>query len=157
MDLTGIGSIAELAKGIVDRFFPPEASPEDKLKARIAIEETLAKRDEAKASIIRAELQQDDKYTKRARPTVVYGGLVMIAVNYVLFPFIGRLVAFYHGFSVYAQVEPIIAPLQLPTEFWVSWGGIVGTWVIGRSAEKAKAVDRETNVGKLISLITGNK
>ena len=42
-------------------------------------------------------------------------------------------------------------PFELPTEFWLAWGGIVSTWSIGRSAERRGARN------KAVSLVTGNK
>jgi len=154
MSLSGIGEVADLVKGVLDRFFPPEASPELRAATEQALIQEISNRDKAKAQIISAEMQQQDNYTKRARPTVVYGGLVMIAINYVIFPLIGRFLALYKGADV--VYLKLVEPLQLPTEFWVAWGGVVGTWILGRSAEKIKGTT-DTNVGRLVSLITGNK
>ena len=42
------------------------------------IEKSIRAELEAKAGIMIAELKQDDKYTKRARPTVIYAGLLII-------------------------------------------------------------------------------
>jgi len=101
------------------------------------IEATMRKQLEAKERILVAELQQGDNFTKRARPSVVYFGLIMIFINYCLMPIIQ-----------YWKEMPITA-FNLPTEFWVAWGGIVATWSIGRTAEK-KGIKN-----KLTSLITG--
>jgi hypothetical protein len=143
----------------VDRFFPPDASPEQKLAAQQAMADEIARRDDAKSRIIVAELSQGDNYTKRARPTVVYGGLLMIAINYVLFPFLARLAAASYLFSGAAGQVPqslinLLSPLDLPGEFWAAWGGVVGTWVLGRSLEKRGATG---NLGKIAGLITGKQ
>lgn len=88
------------------------------------IQDTLAVEMQAKERIIVAEMAQSDSFTKRARPTVVYAGLVFICINYVIAPWA----------SHFAQLEvPLIV---MPSEFWVAWGGIVATWSLGRSAEK---------------------
>lgn len=102
------------------------------------IEHTLRKTLEAKERVITAELNQDDNYTKRARPTVVYFGILVIIYNHCIIPTIQML----KGLSLEA--------FNLPTEFWIAWGGIVATWSIGRSSEK------RGNKNKLTSLITGN-
>lgn len=96
------------------------------------IEHTIRKNLEAKERILVAELQQGDNFTKRARPSVVYFGLFMIAMNYLVVPLISVITG--NG----------IQSFPLPGEFWAAWGGIVGTWAIGRSFEKAGANNRFT-------------
>lgn len=107
-------------------------------KRESEIEQTIRKSLEAKERIITAELNQGDNYTKRARPTVVYFGLVVILYNYCIIPTIQML----KGLT--------LETFNLPTEFWIAWGGIVATWSIGRSSEK------RGNKDKITSFITGN-
>ncbi len=102
------------------------------------IEQTLRAELGAKREVVASELRQDDKYTKRARPTLVYFGLLMIAINHMIFPILARF------FDIDSNPLP-----PLPLEFWVGWSGIVGTWSIGRSAEKIGATN------KITRLITG--
>ncbi len=102
------------------------------------IEQTTRIELQAKERVLVAELQQGDKFTKRARPTVVYAGLAFIGINYVVVPIVGVL----NGVTV--------APIELPTEFWAGWSGIVATWSIGRSFEKRGTQNRVT------SAITGS-
>ncbi len=64
-------------------------------------------------------MQSGDNFTRRARPSVVYFGLIMIALDLFL--------------RVWKGME---VSTLLPQEFWIAWGGIVSTWVVGRSAEK---------------------
>ena len=107
-------------------------------KENLAVEETIRAELGAKERILVAELQQGDNYTKRARPTVVYFGLLVIFYNYCVIPSI----QLFSGLG--------IQTFDLPTEFWVAWGGIVATWSVGRSAEK-RGVKSKT-----VSLITGS-
>jgi len=86
-----------------------------------------------------AEMQQADTFTKRARPCLVYAGLVFIFLVHVAFPIIA-----------YLSKETLPA-LSLPEEFWWAWSGVCGVWVLGRSAEKRGAS------GKLVGMITGSK
>jgi hypothetical protein len=104
------------------------------------IEQTIRKEMDAKEKILVAELTQGDTYTKRARPTVVYAGLLMIFLNYLLVPLISRI-------SGTANVQPF----ELPGPFWAAWGGIVATWSIGRSFEKSNASN------KFSQMVTGAK
>jgi Holin of 3TMs, for gene-transfer release len=143
----GTGSFMDKASIAIKRFVTTEG---DRNKIMLELEGLLQERDSeieqtiraelsAKERVLVAELQQSDGYTKRARPTVVYAGLVFIAINYVIVPIIGRLMP-----DVSAE------PLLLPTQFWVAWGGICATWVIGRSAEKRGIRN------KAVGVITGN-
>lgn len=142
MDFTGLGSVADLAKGLVDRFLPAAMTGAEKAEAQLKMQEVLEKREtsliESQKSIIVAEMQQGDSYTKRARPTLVYSGLVFIFLVHVAFP----IAAFFTS-------KPM-PNITLPTEFWWAWSGVCGIWVMGRSAEKRGVA------GKLTSLITGN-
>ena len=102
------------------------------------LEQTLRKELETKERVITSELQQGDNYTKRARPTVVYFGLLVILYNYCIVPTIQML------------KDIPLELFVLPTEFWLAWGGIVATWSIGRSSEK------RGNKDKVTSFITGS-
>jgi hypothetical protein len=137
MDITGIGSIADFAKSIVDRIFP-RADPNEKLKAQTQIRQMIEERENtvvnAKASIMIAELQQDDKFTKRGRPTVLYAGLLFIAINHVLFPIFAWIADVFVTGSM-----PDLPALNLPNEFWWAWGGVCSVYVIGRTHEKVGA------------------
>ena len=137
---SSIGTVIEQVGDVVDDF---HLSGEEKQKFKLQMEALLQKRYsemeesirselQAKERILVAELSQGDKYTKRARPTVVYAGLVLIFINYCLVPIISRL----FGAS--------ITPFELPAEFWYGWSGIVATWSVGRSVEKRGISNRLT-------------
>lgn len=78
---------------------------------------------QAKERVIVAELNQGDNYTKRARPTIIYAGLFIIFANWL-------------ASAVAAIGWPAVDLPPLPTELWVTWGAVTGTYAIGRSAEK---------------------
>ena len=142
-DITGLGSVADLAKGLIDRFFPPDMDPEEKAKIEMEMRQALERREaallEAQQKVMVAELQQADTYTKRARPTVIYAGLLFIFFVHVF----GPLAAAFGGIQV--------PQLSLPPEFWWAWTGICGAYVLGRTAEK------RGSTAKLTQLITGGK
>lgn len=144
IDLTGIGSVADFASTLVKRVFPPKMTDAEKATAQIRLQDMLEKREssliDAQKSIIVSEMQQGDNFTKRARPTLVYCGLLFIFLVHVLFP----IAAFFTG-------KPMPASLGLPPEFWWAWSGVCGAWIIGRSAEKRGVT------GKLVNMITGGK
>ena len=149
LDLTGIGSVADLAKGLVNRFFPPAMSESEKAAAQIQIEQMLEQRETAlidmQRSVITAEMAEGDNFTKRARPSIVYFGLAAIGLIHVVLPVLAWLVLTIKG-------KPIELPqIALPEQFWFTWGGVCSVWVLGRSAEK------RGQSGKMLSLITGGR
>lgn len=144
------GSIGNVVSDIGDTVRKFVTTDSDRMKMQTELEKILQKRDseieetirtelEAKSRIIEAELDQKDNYTKRARPTVVYFGLVAICFNYCIVP------------SIQSIRGVPLAAFNLPTEFWIAWGGIVSSWVVGRSAEK------RGNRNKVTSFVTGDK
>lgn len=126
------GEVADKVAGIADRFMQ---TPDEKAGFRLQVEQLLQQRDSEVEQTIRdtvnarmqvtvAELHQGDNYTKRARPTVVYFGLLVIFYNYCLIPTVQLI----HGAD--------LQPFALPSEFWMAWGGVVATWSIGRDANR---------------------
>lgn len=97
----------------------------------------------ATMEIIKAEMAQGDNYTKRARPTVVYFGLLIIGWNYAIRPF----------FSITGAdgIEVPMLPVALPDEFWFAWGSVVSIWSMGRTAERIGVKSKVTEV------VTGNR
>lgn len=120
------GEVIQQVGEVVDRFVTTDA---EKSAAKLELERLLQKDRErisqdvrseleAKERILVAELTQGDAYTKRARPTIIYAGLAMMAWNYCLCPLAG------------------FKELALPEEFWLAWGGVVGVYSWGRTTEK---------------------
>jgi hypothetical protein len=141
------GGLVDSVANVADRFIQ---TPEEKEQFKLAMEQVISDRQanveataqaelQAKERIIVAEMNQGDNYTKRARPTVVYGGLLIIAFNYCLVPLIQTLFA----------IE--VAPFALPDDFWMAWGSCVGIWSIGRSFEKYGVNNSGTR------MVTGSK
>ncbi len=141
-----IGKVVDALAGAADRFIqtPDEKAAFKQVAAALIaqrdteLEQTLRTEMEAKERVLIAELAQGDSYTKRARPTVVYSGLLLVFINHVVLPWISHFTG---------SAPPSI---EIPAMFWTAWGGICGTWVIGRTFEK-----RGTE-NKLVSLITGS-
>lgn len=148
-DLTGIGTVASVAKGLVDRFFPPKMTQAEKAEKQLQIQEVLEKRENAllgtQKSVIVAEMQQGDNFTKRARPSIVYFGLAAIGLVHVVLPMAAWIVL-----TVTGKPLTDMPDITLPGGFWTTWGGVCSIWVIGRSAEKRGVAN------KLVGLITGN-
>lgn len=139
----GISDVINDVANVVDRF---SLSKEEKqafqlelqsrlLKMEQELEETYRAELEARKEIIKAEMAQGDAFTKRARPAIVYAGLIFIFIIYVLVP-----VFAYIGGGVR------IPNIELPEEFWWSWSTVVGIYGVGRSAEKMGVTNTFTNL-----------
>lgn len=79
----------------------------------------------AKKEVMLAELSQGDTYVKRARPSIIYAGLLLALVEAAL-----KAVGHFTG-----NPMPEITSF-VPKEFWMAWTGVAGSFVIGRSAER---------------------
>ena len=142
----GIEGVGKAVRGVLDELRVDDeekAAAALKLEAlfqadRMAREETHRKEIEAQQAVLVAELQQGDTFTKRARPSIVYAGLAMMAWNFCIVPSI----AFFAALNGYAGPE--VTPVDLPVGFWASWGGVTATWSIGRTRERMGKQDRVT-------------
>ena len=159
LDLTGLGSAFSFAQGMMDRFFPKKATEEEKLAAVTGLAEMIEDRDtktvEGQRDIIVAEMVQGDNYTKRARPTLVYVGLAAMVVNNIVLPFVIDMIMIFYALNHFTieQLKKLseVGEYNMPAEFWIAWGGAVSIWSIGRSAERRGAI------GRVLSMVTGNK
>jgi predicted membrane channel-forming protein YqfA (hemolysin III family) len=84
-----------------------------------------------------AELQQEDRFVKRARPSITYVGLFVIVFNYVFIPFVNRVMEWVF---IAREAEGVLSlyalkPVDLPEMFWVAWGGVVAVYSVGRTTE----------------------
>ncbi|MFV0591193.1 MAG: 3TM-type holin [Draconibacterium sp.] len=150
----GITEVVSSVGDVVDRFtLTKEEKQEFKLEMQSSLmklegelEETYRKELDARQEIIKAEMAQGDLYTKRARPTIVYAGMLFIFFVYVLVP----VIAYIGGANEMPKIE-------LPSEFWWAWGTVVGVYGVGRTAEKMGVTNKLTNfiTGSGANNITG--
>lgn len=138
----GITDVVDSVGNVIDRF---TLSKEEKMEFKLEMQNRLMKMEneleetyrtelQTRSDIIKAEMAQGDNYTKRARPSIVYAGLLFVFLVYVLLP----IIAYISG----AEKMPTI---NLPEQFWWSWGTVVGVYGIGRSAEKMGITNKVTN------------
>ena len=153
IDVTGIGSVADLARELVSRFLPEKMGDADKAKAQMDMQQILLQHEnaviEAQRSVIVAEMNQADVYTKRARPSIVYMGLAFIGLVHVALPVIAWI-----SLTAYGRPLADMPAINLPTEFWWAWSGVCGVWVIGRTMEKNGAAG---TAGKIAGMIGSGK
>jgi hypothetical protein len=133
------GGLGKLVKDVVGTF---KLSPEERQKFELALAENeheiqmkeyelTVKAMEAEAGVVEAqkaiivaEMNQTDPYTKRARPTIVYAGLLAIFLVNIILPYVSYF------------TKAVVPPIALPADFWYVWGGVCGIWIVGRSYER---------------------
>lgn len=106
----------------------------------------VAKDLERSTEIIKAEMMQNDKFTKRARPSVVYVGLAIWIVNYSLLPIACQ----------FLKIDYI--PPEIPEVFVNTWKAVCSVWVTSRGIEKCfeiVQVNKQNTVRKLNKIISG--
>lgn len=102
----------------------------------------------ASKDIIIAELKQSDNYTKRARPTVIYAGLIIIFLEI----FGVRIWTLNEILAGKDYADSIIASsTEILSAFLYMWGAVAGAYALGRTAEKRGISNTVTQ------LATGNK
>ena len=134
------GGALEGVSSIIGRF---KMDPKDKValeQALIArdmnVEKTIQQELSSREKILVAELTQGDNFTKRARPAVVWTGLGVVVLNYVLGPMVVG------AWNLFAEAPIVYSTYDLPDAFWLGWSGIVGTYSIGRTLEKRRGHDK---------------
>lgn len=143
----GITDVVSSVGDVIDRF---TLTKEEKQKFKMEMQSQLMKLEseleasyrkelDTRQEIIKSEMAQGDLYTKRARPTIIYAGMLFIFFVYVLVP----VIAYVSGANQLPAIE-------LPGEFWWAWGTVVGVYGVGRTAEKMGVTSKLTN------LITGS-
>ncbi len=137
---TGVKEVVGSVADVIDRFVQTK---DEKQAALIEIEKVVTERlsqiessarveTAATMEIIKAEMAQGDWFTKRARPSIVYVGLLIYTVN---------------SFAPYLGLEKV----DIDENFTWVWGGVCSAWVLGRTAERVGVKSKVTEV------VTGNR
>lgn len=127
-------TLLDSIKGIIEQF---HISPEDKAKLQAQLEaqkeqfdaaenDYNAKLNDIAGQNIRTEEQSGDKFTERARPAVIWVGLLMFFWNYCLVPTAG--------------IRWHVPALPIPDSFAEIWGVVVTGYVFSRTADKLLAL-----------------
>ncbi len=142
---SGVSDIIDSVGGILDKLtLTKQEKQEIKLemqsrlmKMESELETTYRTELDSRAEIIKAEMAQGDKFTKRARPTIVYAGLIFIFIVHVILP----IIAYITGNDLSDVLD-----IKLPPEFWWAWGTVVSVYGAGRSAEKMGITNQITQL-----------
>lgn len=144
-------SLLDSVKGIISEF---HMSPEDKekLQAQLDMEKDQfvaaehdynSKLNDIAGQNIRADAQSGDKFTLRARPAVIWVGLLMFFWNYCVVPSVGL---HWH-----------VPSLPIPDTFSEIWGVVVTGYVFNRTLDKVMSLPGDSQVKLPFGIQIGNK
>lgn len=157
-DIMG-GNLLDGISKIISDF---KLSPEDKANLQLQLtqnadvvkeheEDFDAKLNDIAGENIRAEDASGDKYTERARPSVIWVGLFVIVWNYCgPGPILAALANRFLHLTV-----PLT--LELPVWFWEAWSTIALGYVVTRSVDKAMALPGDSSIKLPFGISIGNK
>jgi hypothetical protein len=141
-DIMG-GNLLDGISNIIKDF---KLSPEDKANLQLQLtqnadvvaeheEDYNAKLNDIAGENIRAEDAAGDKYTERARPSVIWVGLFVIVWNYC-----GPMTVVNHFLHLG------VTTLDLPAYFWEAWSAIALGYVVSRTIDKTMALPGDSSV-----------
>lgn len=135
MDLTGLGVVADLVNGVVNRLWP-DATEADKQKLALALAEldTQKSQQQAQAAINQAEAGSASLFIAGWRPALGWTIALILAYSYILYPLLG------FGLTV-ADMQVVLPKLALDESLWQLILGMLGL-TAGRTVEKIKGVSR---------------
>jgi hypothetical protein len=146
----GAGGLLSGIGGIIDKF---QLSPKDREQMKLEMEGLLMQKEkdaedtyrlelQSKTQIMQAELTQGDNYTKRARPTIIYAGLIFIMLE--LFGL--RHFFLYHLYPDKDMLKEMMkASDGIFNTFLITWASVAGVYSIGRTVEKSGKANQVTN------------
>ena len=87
LDLTGIGAVANVVSGVMDRFWPKQMTEAEKASANLAILEALKASDLAQIEVNKAEAAHASWFVAGWRPAVGWTCAAAFAYTFVVQPF----------------------------------------------------------------------
>ena len=123
--LTGISTVKDAVETVIGAI---KGDPDlEKAMAEIELQRENSIRD-----LYKAEVMQDDKFVKRARPAMLWLVFCIIAANFILIPIFNLIVIAFGALPV------VIVFPTLPSEVYWLVGSIFGLYTGARSFEKVK-------------------
>jgi hypothetical protein len=145
----GAGGLLSGIGGIIDKF---QLSPKDREQMKLEMEGLLMQKEkdaedtyrlelQSKTQVMQAELAQGDNYTKRARPTIIYAGLIFILLE---------LFGLRHFFMSLMFKDDVLKIMTKSSDdifqtFLITWASVAGVYSIGRTVEKSGKANQVTN------------
>lgn len=135
VDLTGLGAVAGLVEGVVNRLWP-DASEADRQKLALALAQldAEAKAQQGQLAVNRAEAEAASLFISGWRPALGWCIAAILAYSYIAYP----LLAFALAAADSTFSPPVLA---LDDSLWQLILGMLGL-AAGRTVEKIKGVAR---------------
>lgn len=110
------------------RILAEEKARRDQMEFEKILEESWQAETEVKSELIKAEIASGDPYTRRARPSVIYAGIIL-----AVFEALGLRML------ILPSSEAVLsASNEMMSLFFMAWAGVVGVYSVGRTAEKIR-------------------
>jgi len=130
-----VGDVVKAGANLIKSYFPPDLSPEQKAKMEQGLQDYQLKMTQeinkysetlvsTQGAIIEAEAKGDSWLQRSWRPITMLVFVVIIANNYILFPYI----------SLFGGKATALA---IPPDMWSLLKIGLGGYVVGRSLEKS--------------------
>jgi len=135
VDFTGLGAVADLVTGIVNRLWP-DATEADKQKLALALAQldAEAKAQQGQLAVNQVEAGSSSVFTSGWRPALGWVIAAILAYSYIVYPLLTFVVAVAHW-------EMVVPRLGLDDTLWQLILGMLGLSA-GRTVEKIKGVTR---------------
>lgn len=135
MDVTGLGAVAELATGVINRIWP-DASEAEKSRMSLALAQLNAELDVAKiqAGVNQKEAESESLFVSGWRPGVGWICVLALGYQYLLYPLLTWLVLWFPSMQI---PKPVISDVLFELIFGML--GLAGL----RSFEKFKGIARK--------------
>ncbi len=135
VDFVGLGAVADLVNGVVNRLWP-DATETDKQKLALALAQldAEAKAQQGQLAVNQAEAGSSSVFASGWRPALGWIIAAILAYSYIIYPLLGSLIAM-AGWSV------VLPKLGLDDTLWQLILGMLGLSA-GRTVEKLKGVSR---------------
>lgn len=135
VDLTGLGAVAGLVEGVVNRLWP-DAAESDRQKMALALAEIQREAEilKAQAGINLAEAGSPSLFASGWRPAIGWSIAAILAYSYILYPLL--------AFALAAAGSEFRPPsLALDESLWQLMLGMLGL-AAGRTVEKIKGASK---------------
>lgn len=135
LDITGLGSVADLVSGVVNRVWP-DATEADKAKLALALAElnALQAQNVAQTEVNRVEAANSSLFVSGARPAMLWMCVAIFFYSYIFYPTVGIVILLFD-----ASVD--LPKLAVDEPVWNLIFGLLGvSLVAARSYERVKGV-----------------
>ena len=127
-NFTGISTVKDAAEIVIDAIRKDPDLEKELAKIELEHRKLAIKEAEGVRSLFKAEIKSEDSYIRRARPTFLYMGYILIAIDLGILSLANAISAGFGG--------PAIPFAVLPREFYALFGTAFTGYSIVRTIDK---------------------